>query len=215
MKRWLLVVSIIVLSICLSFVGISGAAAAVITFESLYPGYETAQFLPASYAGFTWNSAAAYVTDKYLPGSGYDYGTIGRVSMLGSGGDPVLMSAAPFDFNGAYITAAWNTGQPVDVEGWLGGSRIYSSSIVTSWNGPYWFNFDFSGVDQVRFIPLEGGTDAGLLEGNFGTGKMIDIDNITYNEEPIPEPGTLLLLGTGLAGLAGYGKLRLRRKKKQ
>jgi hypothetical protein len=31
--------------------------------------------------------------------------------------------------------------------------------------------------------------------------------------EPVPEPGTLLLIGTGLAGLAGYG-LRLRRKKK-
>jgi hypothetical protein len=31
---------------------------------------------------------------------------------------------------------------------------------------------------------------------------------------PIPEPGTLLLLGSGLISLAGYGKLRLGRKKK-
>ncbi len=29
-----------------------------------------------------------------------------------------------------------------------------------------------------------------------------------------PEPGTLILLGSGLAGLAGYGKLRFRRKRK-
>ena len=41
-----------------------------------------------------------------------------------------------------------------------------------------------------------------INEGTFGAGTYLDI----MTTEPIPEPSTIILLGTGLIGLAGFGR---------
>ncbi|MDD5132406.1 MAG: PEP-CTERM sorting domain-containing protein [bacterium] len=187
-----------VLLLCLVSLATSvvAASAMVIDFESLYPGYEAQDIaIPSGYQGFNWSQAVLGITKYEIPGSGYEYGTIGNASIYTGWANDISFSNGSFDFNGAYITAAWDVTESVVVEGWKNSSLLYSNTITTYNDKAYWFDFNFDDVDTVWFKP---------------SGNHLCIDNITVNEgvAPIPEPGTMMLLGTGLAGM-----LALRRKR--
>ena len=60
------------------------------------------------------------------------------------------------------------------------------------------FNFVFDAFNDVK------GRDAQVLSLTAGSGQ------VQVGANPVPEPGTLMLLGSGLAGLLGYGWRRRR-----
>ena len=171
-------------------------AAGTVTFEDLYPGYEIYDYpVPAGYGGFNWSESFGWITKEYHPGSGYDLGCIGKVAGFTAYANPVWfegIGGEDFVFIGAFITAAWDDTEDVIVKGYLNGSLIHEVTITTYNDAPYYFNFNWGRVDKVAFEPQ---------------GAHIAIDNINHCN-PVPLPGTLLLLGSSLLGLVG---LRLRK----
>ncbi len=166
-------------------------AAGTVTFEDLYPGYETNAILPpAGYDGFNWSPDFGVITKKFHPDSGYDLGCIGYMTGYTRYANDVWfegIGGEDFVFIGAFITAAWDETEDVIVKGYLNGSLIHQVTITTHNDQPYYFTFNWGRVDKVAFEPQ---------------GWHIAIDNIDHCN-PVPLPGTLLLLGSGILGLVG------------
>jgi hypothetical protein len=188
--------------------GAGQAQAVVVTFDDVRY-FDGDHRYTQRYAGLNWDNFAIFNSESYMLQSGYKNGTVSKPNVaFNISGDParVSISSGKFDFNSAYLTGAWSNGLNILVEGFLGGESLYSKIVTVDSTAPTKLNFDFLGIDNLKFSP-SGGVDAGYP----GSGTFFAMDNFTYNEtKPVPEP--LTVLGSLTAGSIGAA---LRRKYNQ
>jgi hypothetical protein len=196
------------------FVAAGTAVAAgptVITFDDLPSPGAGSMVVPNGYAGLQWDNFR--YLDPVLQGiqnSGYYHGMISAPQVAyNSFGDPATISGGSFNLLSAYLTGGWNDGLQVEVQGFAGGTQIYDNTYTVNSTAPSLINFEYLGIDSVRFSSFGGLGHAGYV----GAGEQFALDMMTI--EVIPEPSGFALTGVAAALLViclrGVGCRRNRR----
>ena len=214
-------ISIAALGIVAPLVVVSGkkAEAVVLTFDDI----ETTQGFGAienGYGDLNWVNFG-YVNQEFHPDSGYENGLVsGEYTAFNWYAQPAEVTGELFDFDGAYLSSAWNDGLNVLVEGFSEGVLKYSQKVVVNSSESSWFDFGYTGVDTVKFTS-SGGVDANPDDNIVG--RNFVMDNFTYqtsnsnvtspssspipqsgnNTQEVPEPMTVLgsLVALGFGGI--------------
>jgi hypothetical protein len=198
-RRTLLLLAAVAL---LAFAGPQRAQALVINFDDITNANLGA--VPTNYQGMTWAGDWIVLSDSAFQayGNGYTAPSPAYAASNGSGMLVVTVAdGANFDFVGAWFTG-WGPAGPgmatsVTVQGYNNGLPVGPAvSMDLNDVGYEWMQADVMNIDELHFT--SSGEDEWWL-----------MDDLTLNAPTlVPEPGTVLLMGSGLLGLAYQGRKR-------
>lgn len=189
--------SLALLALSFGLIGAAATQAAVITFDDL-PSVEFSEAISNGYQGFDW-SWFSYIDKFAMPNTGFEKGVVsGQHGAYNNFAATATTSGSLFDFNGAYLTGAWNNGLNIEVTGFLGGTVSHSKTVIVNTVKAQWFDFNFFGIDALSFRSY-GGERNSQLDND---GEHFIVDNFTYNEPrpatQVSEPSGLMLIGLGI-----------------
>jgi hypothetical protein len=180
----------------------------VITFDNPPLNTGTGSYIVSPYEGLSWsnfgrvNGVLAPTVYPFVTNGSY-YGIVSgsNVAINGLGEPAEIDSATNFDFLSAYLTGVWNSNLNIDVQGFVGATLLYETTVVASATSPTLFTFNYMDIDRLYFSSSGG-------ELAFGTSpaEHFAMDNFTF--EFIPEPSSLLLAAVG--GISLVALLRRR-----
>lgn len=148
------------------------AQGATIDFEDVGDPIVQHAGLPAGYGGFTWSHPAHWMFGAHYPGSGYDVGTRGSYALFTAWSYDIEMAAPePFDLDGLWMTAAWDPTEVVVIEGWSGGTLLYTETVTVRNDVATWLDLDLLDVTRVLFRP---------------DGNQIVMDDLTWHRNAAP-----------------------------
>ena len=190
-----------------AFFAVTTAASATtttLTFDNMATTFSS---IPGGYGGLNWNNWNTLDGGSISP-SGYQNGVVSPPTVAYNAyGAPATFSAVSgtFTLDSFYVTAAWNNGLSVTVDGYSGATLEYSEMFTIDTSGPSFESFDWAGLTSVT-LSTSGGTSAGFQ----GAGTQLALDNLTISTG-VPEPSTWAMMGLGFAVL-GFAGLRASRK---
>lgn len=213
------------LVLTLSLVAAAAAASAqTLTFDDVrftnfpanYNGYEL-ENLPAfgtNYGGLTWSDQfsvlrATGLSDRVAgtpANNGFVNGLVsGDYVAFNGGAAPVSFEALTadglFNFDSAYLGAAWYSNLSVAVQGFRDGIQQYSTIVSgLTFVDSVLVSFGWSNIDRVTFTSVATGS-AGMAVDNQSTyNRAFVMDNLSVSAVPEPETYAMLLAGLGLMG---------------